>query len=257
MSTTYDLKLVLLSILIATVASFSAFSMVERYRSASSKNKKIAWNVCGALAMGIGIWAMHFIGMLALKFPIPVTYDIPITILSIVPVIFAFSAVMWLMTLETFSHYRLLIGGLLLGSGIGLMHYIGMAAMRLNAVMVHDNTVVYFSTLIAVILAIVALKIQYAAINQNQSEFINKKQLFSAIVMGFASSGMHYTAMTAVQFMPLTTNKVIDGVSPITLALIVTVVVLVLLLLAILIPHLLRYKQIINTVNEDAILSMP
>ncbi|MBA6289537.1 EAL domain-containing protein [Colwellia sp. MB3u-4] len=253
MSTTYDLKLVVLSVLIATVASFSAFSMVERYRSASSKNKKIAWNLCGALVMGIGIWAMHFIGMLALKFPIPVTYDIPITILSIVPVIFAFSAVMWLMTLETFSHYRLLIGGLLLGSGIGLMHYIGMAAMRLNAVMVHDNTVVYFSILIAVILAIVALKIQHAAINQNQSEFINKKQLFSAIVMGSASSGMHYTAMTAVEFMPLTTNKVINGVSPITLALIVTVVVLVLLLLAILIPHLLRYKQIINTVNEDAI----
>jgi diguanylate cyclase (GGDEF)-like protein/PAS domain S-box-containing protein len=226
--------------------------MIERTISTPLKSQKIVWNLLGALAMSIGIWAMHFIGMLALKFPIPVTYDIPTTVLSIVPVIFAFSAVIWMMSQETFSHYRLFVGGLLLGSGIGLMHYIGMAAIRLNAVMVHDHNVVYLSILIAVILAIVALKIQHKAINQSQSGFINKIQLFSAAVMGLASSGMHYTAMTAVHFIPQTTDKVIDGISSTTLSLTITVVILLLLLIAILTPHLLRYKQIIKTANEDA-----
>lgn len=247
-----DPKLVVLSVLIAILSSFSAFGMVERATSSTQKNQKIIWNLFGASAMAIGIWAMHFIGMLAIKFPIPVTYDVPITILSVIPVICACSIVMWLMTLESLNRYRLLIGGLLLGSGISLMHYIGMAAMRLNAAMTHDAILVCLSILIAVMLAIMALKIKHKAINQVHYKLINIRHIFSAIAMGLASSGMHYTAMTAVHFVPRTTNKVINGVNPTTLTLIVTVVILVILTQAILIPYLLRYKQLISTVKEDA-----
>ncbi|MFT6917579.1 MAG: NO-binding membrane sensor protein with MHYT domain [Cognaticolwellia sp.] len=168
--------------------------------STSQRSQKILWNLFGALMMGIGIWAMHFIAMVSLTFPIMVSYDIATTMVSILPVIFASSIVLWLMTLKTFSYYRLLIGGLLLGPSIGLMHYIGMTAMRLPAVMVHDMTLVYLSILIALILAMVALKIQYGAINQNQYQFIIKKHLVSAVVMGLASSSMHYSAMTAMHF---------------------------------------------------------
>ncbi|TWX69979.1 EAL domain-containing protein [Colwellia sp. C1TZA3] len=253
LTTTYDLRLVALSMLIAMLASFSAFGIVERSISTSQISQKISWNLFGALTMSIGIWTMHFIAMLSLTFPIPVTYDVQTTILSILPVIFASSVVMWLMTLKTFSYYRLLIGGLLLGPSIGLMHYISMAAMRLNAVMVHDATLVYLSILIAVILAMVALKIQYSAINQSQYQFITKKHLVSAVVMGLASSSMHYTAMTAVHFIPQTTDQVIDGVSPTTLALIITVVILVLLLLTMLIPHSLRYKQLVSSLSAEVL----
>jgi diguanylate cyclase (GGDEF)-like protein/PAS domain S-box-containing protein len=203
--------------------------------------------------MSIGIWAMHFIAMLSLTFPIPVSYDLATTMVSILPVTFASSIVMWLMTLKTLSYYRLLIAGLLLGPSIGLMHYIGMAAMRLQAVMVHDMTLVYLSVLIAVILAMVALKIQYAAINQNRYQFITRKHLVSAVVMGLASSSMHYSAMTAVHFIPQTTDQIIDGVHPNTLALTVTVVILVLLLLTMLIPHLLRYKQLVHRLNAEVL----
>ena len=252
LSVSYDPKLIVISVLIAMLSSFSAFGMVERTVSSTKKSQKIVWNLFGASAMSFGIWAMHFIGMLAIKFPIPVAYDVPITILSIIPVICACSIVMWLMTLESLSRYRLLIGGLLLGSGIGFMHYIGMAAMRLNAVMKYDASLVYLSILIAVVLAIMALKIQYKAINQVHYKFINIRHIFSAIVMGSASSGMHYTAMTAVHFIPRSTNKLINGLNPTTLTLLVTVVILVILTLAILIPYLLRYKQLVNNVKEDA-----
>ena len=253
LTTTYDLKLVVLSIVIAMLASFSAFGIVERSMSTSQQSQKILWNLFGALMMSIGIWAMHFIAMLSLTFPIPVSYDLATTMVSILPVTIASSIVMWLMTLKTLSYYRLLIAGLLLGPSIGLMHYIGMAAMRLQAVMVHDMTLVYLSVLIAVILAMVALKIQYAAINQNRYQFITRKHLVSAVVMGLASSSMHYSAMTAVHFIPQTTDQIIDGVHPNTLALTVTVVILVLLLLTMLIPHLLRYKQLVHRLNAEVL----
>jgi diguanylate cyclase (GGDEF)-like protein/PAS domain S-box-containing protein len=253
LTTTYDLKLVVLSIVIAMLASFSAYGIVERSMSTSQQSQKILWNSFGALMMSIGIWAMHFIAMLSLTFPIPVSYDVATMMVSILPVIFASSIVIWLMTLKTFSYYRLLIGGLLLGPSIFLMHYIGMAAMRLQAVMVHDMTLAYLSVLIAVILAMAALKIQYAAINQNRYQFITKQHLVSAVVMGLASSSIHYSAMTAVHFIPQTTGQVIDAISPTLLALIVTVVILVLLLLTMLIPHLLKYKQLVNHLNAEVL----
>jgi diguanylate cyclase (GGDEF)-like protein/PAS domain S-box-containing protein len=112
---------------------------------------------------------------------------------------------------------------------------------------------VYLSVLIAVILAMVALKIQYAAINQNRYHFITKKHLVSAVVMGLASSSMLYSTMTAVHFIPQTTDQVIDAVPPSTLALIVAVVILVLLLLTLLISHLLRYKLIVNRLNAEVL----
>jgi diguanylate cyclase (GGDEF)-like protein/PAS domain S-box-containing protein len=226
--------------------------MIERVISTPRKSLKIVWNSFGAFTMAIGIWAMHFVGMLALKFPIPIMYDVSTTILSIVPVFCACFSVMCLMTLKPYSNYRLLIGGVLLASGIGFMHHIGMAAIRLNAVMVHEVIFVYLSIIIALLLAIVALKIQYKVINQKHYQFINKGYLFSAVIMGLASSGMHYTSMAAVSFTPGNTSEIIDGVDSTALTLIVALVALILLILAILIPNLLRYKQLIITVSEDA-----
>ncbi|TWX73137.1 EAL domain-containing protein [Colwellia sp. C1TZA3] len=256
LTTAYDPILVVLSILIAILSSFSAFGMVERNIAPRQSNQKIIWNLFAALVMATGIWAMSFIGMLALKLPIPVSYHVPTIIFSVLPVMCACSIVMWLITMEAFSYFRRLVAGVLLGSAIGLMHYINIATIKSNAVMVHGTTLVYFASFIALTLALAlamaALQIQYQAINQSQYKFITKKHIFSAVIMGLAVSGMHYSAMTAFHFIPQTTNEVIDGIAPTTLALIVTVVILVLLLPAIIIPYLLRYQQLINTVHEDA-----
>ena len=250
--TAYDPILVLLSILIAILSSFSAFGMVERNISSRQSSQKIAWNLFAASVMAIGIWAMGFIGILALKPAMPVSYDLPTIILSVLPVICACSMVMWLITQQAFNYLRLLAAGLLLASAISLMHYINIAAIRSNTVMFHNAGLVYLASFIAVALAIAALKIQSQAIQQSQYKFITKKHIVSAVVMGLAFSAMHYTAITALQFIPQTPDKVIDGLATNTLALMVTVVILLLLLPAIIIPYFLRYKQLINTVNEDA-----
>jgi diguanylate cyclase (GGDEF)-like protein/PAS domain S-box-containing protein len=250
--TAYDPILVFLSILIAILSSFSAFGMVERNISSRQSSQKIAWNLFAASMMAIGIWAMGFIGLLALKPTMPVNYNVPTIILSVLPLICACSIVLWLITQQAFNYFRLVAAGLLLGSAISLMHYINIATISSNTVMVHNAGLVYLASFIALALAIVALKIQYQAIHQSQYKFTTKKQIVSAVVMGLAFSGMYYPAMTALQFIPQTPNKVIDGLAANTLALMVTVMILLLLLPAIIIPYFLRYKQLINTVNQDA-----
>ena len=250
--TASDPILVFLSILIAILSSFSAFGMVERNISSSQSSQKIAWNLFAASVMAIGIWAMSFIGMLALKPAMPVNYDVPTIILSVLPVICACSIVMWLITMQAFNYFRLLAAGLLLGLAISLMHYINIAAIKSNTVMFHNAGLVYVASFIAVALAIVALKIQYQAIHQSQYKFITKKKIVSAVVMGLAFSAMYYSAITALQFIPQTSDKLIDGLAANTLVLMVTVLILLLMLPAIIIPYLLRYKQLMNTVSEDA-----
>lgn len=241
----YSTPLVILSIFISIIASFTAFGISERAASSSTKMKTVFWNSFGAIAMGSGIWAMHFVGMLALSLPIPITYDTTLTVISVIPAIFACSAVFWLMKHDSQSCNRnqLLLSGLILGTGIGLMHYIGMSAMQLNATMVHDTILFYLSLIVAVILATISLKTHHSAAEKMEYEFINKRQLFSAVVMGFATAGMHYTGMAAANFAPIKTSNVFSGIETSTLSIIVSIVAFSILLSAILIPLLLRYKQ--------------
>ncbi len=241
----YSAPLISLSIVISIIASFTAFGISERAVSTSNKTIELLWNLFGAVTMGLGIWAMHFVGMLALSLPVQITYDTTLTLISVIPAIGACSAVFWLMNHDPQScnRNRLLFSGILLGAGIGLMHYIGMTAMRLNAGMVHNTFLFYLSLIVAIILATIALKTHHAASEKTRYQFINKKQLFSAAVMGLATAGMHYTAMAAANFSPLEEDSVISGMPTSTLSLIVTIVTFTILLAAILIPLLLRYKE--------------
>lgn len=243
----YDVPLVILSVSIALLAAYSAFGSAERIRSVQSLYKKIAWNVFGSVAMGVGIWAMHFIGMLALKLPVQISYDAAITAISVLPAILASSVVLWLMNQASFSNQRLMMCGILLGGGIGLMHYTGMAAIRLPARMVHDPRLFTVSIVVAVILATSALKLQKLFISHSEYRFIDKCQLFSAIAMGGAVSGMHYTAMTATNFVPwLTPDKfLVSGISHEQLTGVVSAVTLGLIAFAIFIPAILRYRQLV------------
>ncbi len=248
----YNPYLVLLSIIIAIVSAFTAFGTTERIKASVNRQQQFLWVLFGAIPMGLGIWAMHFIGSLALQLPIAVSYKLSTTLFSVIPAILASSVVLWLMSQIKHNLKQLLFCGLLLGVGIGTMHYTGMAAMELNAKMVYSLFVFILSILIAVILATVALKIQYEATQQNKYQFINKKQILSSIVMGFAVSGMHYTAMGAVNFIPLhNSTHVTTGLSASVLAIIISVVVFLGLLLALLVPHLLRFKQMIAILRKN------
>jgi len=199
-SSFYDPKLVLLSILIAIVASHAALSVADQMRSARHGRQRMIWLLVGALVMGSGTWAMHFIGMLALRLPCRVSYDTGITLFSILPGILASAAALYLIGGTRFTRVRILVSSLLLGLGIGLMHYAGMAALQLEGLLRYDPYLFVLSILVAVVLAWIALSIHFRL--RKRVDIAGRwRNWVSAVVLGGAVSGMHYTAMAAAYFL--------------------------------------------------------
>jgi len=228
----YNPILVILSILIASLAAYSAFGLADRIRVAENPLVKRSWLLAGAGAMGMGVWAMHFIGMLAFRLPVPVTYDVFTTLLSMVPAILASAVVLLVTSRIEIGRARLILSGTLMGSGIGIMHYTGMAAMRLDARMLYDPLLFTVSVVVAVVLATVSLYAKSIATSRKPRSHTIK--LSVALVMGCAISGMHYTAMAAAYFFPTTgAPESAPGLDPLLLALIVSVATVLILALAI------------------------
>jgi diguanylate cyclase (GGDEF)-like protein/PAS domain S-box-containing protein len=199
--------------------------------------------------MGTGTWVMHFIGLLALILPVPVSYNLTITLISILPAIFANSLVLWLKNQASLNFNRLLLCGVLLGGGIGTMHYTGMMAMEVNAGMYHIQSLFVLSLVVAICLATLALKVQ----SKVHSQRIYSFQAYSSVIMGLAISGMHYTAMEAVIFVESPIKHLHNNASIDTtfLAMMISFVMLLSLLLAIIIPLTLRYKQMSKELLEN------
>ena len=128
----YSPSLVALSVVIAIVASYVALDLAGRV-TASAGRARLAWIIGGAFAMGTGIWSMHYIGMLAFQLPVPVQYDWPTVVLSLVAAILACAVAMFVTSRTTMGLWRAAVGSIFMGIGIAGMHYIGMAAMRLPA----------------------------------------------------------------------------------------------------------------------------
>src|ERR1700694_1842299 len=137
MTGSYDYRLVTLSIVMAVCAAYAALDLAGR-TTASRGRARVVWLAGGAAAMGLGIWSMHYIGMLAFRLPIPVWYDWPIVLLSLLAAIFASAAALHFASGQQMSLWRTVLGSLVMGGGIGAMHYIGMDAMRMRA-MCHFN----------------------------------------------------------------------------------------------------------------------
>src|SRR5438552_14696329 len=158
----YDVGLVALSIVVATLAAFVALSITGRIVASNSRGARWAWASAGALAMGGGIWSMHFIGMLAFSLPCGVTYAPVGTVLSMIPGILASGVALHAISQRTDPGFkRLAVGAVLMGAGIGLMHYTGMAAMEPQALLRYDPGLVALSIVVAVGLAFVSLSIRF------------------------------------------------------------------------------------------------
>lgn len=215
----YDPVLVVLSVGIAVVASYAALLVSQQVALAERRLYRHGWTALGALCLGLGIWAMHFVGMLAFSLPCSTTYDPLITALSTIPGILASLLAIRLISLDrTASRMRLLVGGVLIGAGIGSMHYAGMAALRLNGLIRYDLALFLLSIAVAVFLAVVALWLQFGG----RSCVTNRCTWLSASILGLAVSGMHYTAMTAAYFIRDNSASTLEqGVSPTFLAAIV------------------------------------
>ncbi len=196
LSVTYDYKLVALSVALAMFASYAALDLAGRV-TFSKGRVRAAWLSAGAAAMGVGIWATHYVGMLALTMPVPVTYHLPTVVLSLLAAVAASGVALFVVSRPKMSIWQEVAGSVVMGSGIAALHYVGMAAMRCAAVIVYDRRIVALSIALAIATSLVALKLSFRVRDEKRT---SRRKILSALVMGAAIPLMHYTGMWAATF---------------------------------------------------------
>jgi signal transduction histidine kinase/CheY-like chemotaxis protein len=193
----YELPLVLISVLVAVLASYAALALAERIHHVAGR-AVASWLLGGGFAMGTGIWAMHFVGMLAFRLPIPLGYDLQLTLVSwLLPVVTS-AAALWQVSLARLGLRHFAVSSVLLGVGINAMHYVGMAALRMDPGIVWNRPLVALSLVIAISAAAASLWIAYRL--RDSTEQAWRRRTAAALVMGLAIAGMHYTGMAAANF---------------------------------------------------------
>jgi len=196
----WNIPLVFLSVLIAIIGSFATLDHAQRMRATSGRSAKL-WAIAGSIVLGMTIWGMHFVGMLAFHLPIPIAYDLTLTLLSILPAIAAALLGFWTQCCAIRITARRLLGsGLLMGLGISAMHYTGMAALKVSPPVSYDLPIVVLSVVIAIAASWGALLMMYQGRRTRLPPLL--RLLLGAVIMGLAISGMHYTAMFGAHFQP-------------------------------------------------------
>src|SRR5258708_9138255 len=225
----YDLGLVVLSYVVASLAAYTAIDLagrVSEYRS--EPRRAAAWLLGGAFAMGAGIWSMHFVAMLAYQLPIPVRYEPWTTSASMVAAIATSGFALYIVTRGVLSWRRLLVSGAIMGAGIGTMHYTGMAALRLDAL------VMYYlgGWLLSIVNAIVSSTIAFWLVSRLGGGSNLKLKVLAALVMGVAICGMHYTGMYATVCISTGQVAPASGLDPVPLAAAIAAVTLLIMSVA-------------------------
>jgi diguanylate cyclase (GGDEF)-like protein len=193
----YSPSLVLISMFVAMLASYTALDLAGRIATAKGPAHWL-WMSGGAFAMGIGIWSMHFIGMLAFDLPIDLAFDLPITLFSLLIAVLSSGFALWLVSQPQLPLLQLGLGALFMGAGISAMHYTGMAALRMQPGIVYDPMMVGASLLIATAASAAALWIAFRL--RRETPYVRLARSGAAVVMGVAIVGMHYTGMAAAGF---------------------------------------------------------
>ena len=201
MNGNYDPLLVALSILVASFASYTALDLANSVAIARGR-ARLARLSAGAVAMGIGIWSMHFVGMLAFRLPgMAIAYDVMLAGLSAAVAIVASALALFVAGRPTVTLSAMALAALAMGAAIAGMHYIGMWSMRMPAAIVWNPALVTASIVIAVAASFVGLWLAYRY-RLEQSGRAKLIRIGGGVAMGFAISGMHYTAMAAAHFVP-------------------------------------------------------
>lgn len=214
-----------LSVVIACVGSWTALDLFRRVH-VHTGTWRGAWLTAAAVAMGLSIWAMHFVAMLGFNPGVEVRYDVQLTLASLLLAMavtaFAFFSA------AGHSRARLIIGGLVMGTGICVMHYVGMAAVVTQARLSHEKVYIVLAFLVAVLASTSALLV---AIRERTPA----QRAVAAVVLGFAIVGMHFTAMAGVRVAPGTASTEVlqtAGIDTVALAIAVAGGTLFILLLA-------------------------
>jgi NO-binding membrane sensor protein with MHYT domain len=228
----YHPWLVLMSVGIGIMASYTALDVAGRVKAAAGNLRKF-WLIGGAFAMGLGVWSMHFIGMVAMHTEVPVTYDLLITLLSVIPAFAACGFALYMIQRGEMSPRILGLSGLLMGCGIGAMHYIGMSAVQIEPPLRYDPTFFALSLLVAVGASVSALWIGFQQHSGESTREVGLRKLGSALVMGLAISGMHYSGMSATHMLPASGNDIdaVRGLDPAYIAVFVGIATSMVLLL--------------------------
>jgi NO-binding membrane sensor protein with MHYT domain/nitrogen-specific signal transduction histidine kinase/ActR/RegA family two-component response regulator len=205
MSGTHYFPLVALSFLIAICASYTALSLAGRV-AVSRGRARTAWLLGGSIAMGSGIWSMHFVAMLAFHLPVAISYDVPLVALSHLVAVAASAFALWVAGRATVRTSALIGAGVCLGLAVVAMHYTGMAAVRVPAHLGYNPSLVAASIVVAVVASTVALWL-FLKLRHDNSDRGRLLRATSAVVMGFAIAGMHYTAMAAAHFTPMAAHE--------------------------------------------------
>lgn len=187
--TGHDMWLVILSFLTASFASYVALDLAERLRNAEGA-LRWAWHGAASVALGGGIWAMHFLGMLAFRLEAPLAFHPGLTILSLAVPVLVVAVGLWLVS-GGVGLARLLSAGIIVGMGVVVMHYTGMAALLLPGTIGYRSGLFALSVVIALVAATVAL---WLALTPQRFGL----RVLAALVMGIAICGMHYTGMGAL-----------------------------------------------------------
>ncbi|WP_312691175.1 EAL domain-containing protein [Kosakonia sp.] len=193
----YDYILIVVSFIVAILASYTALNMAGRV-STSTGTSSWVWLTGGGIAMGIGIWAMHFIGMLAMNMSMSMRYEPLLTVISMFIAIGSSLFALWLVSASQLHLRRLLPGSVVMGLGIVAMHYTGMAALQVSPPIVWDLKWVSLSVVIALVASFAALWLTFRL--RHEAAQVALMRFGAAILMGIAIAGMHYTGMVAAQF---------------------------------------------------------
>lgn len=246
----YDLNLVILSYLVAVMASYVALTLVGRLREEKNIKARWYWLVGGAFTMGAGIWSMHFIGMLAFVMPMPMEYELTWTASSLLMAMLASAFGLFILQKKESTKSRLIVGGFVLGLAISTMHYMGMEGMKSHVGIHYLPTLFFLSILIGIAAAEAAF---WLALQSNKGSETRQFYLKtgSALVMGLAICGMHYTGMFASILTPIQTHTMSETpeIHPNHLAFFIAGVTALIISLALTVSS--YYKKMVNAVQNE------
>jgi signal transduction histidine kinase len=196
---TSDLRLIVLSILIAVIGSYTALDISEQIAITQGSARRW-WLLGSGLTLGLTIWAMHFTAILSHKLPIPIGYNFKIVLLSMLLTILASGLGFFVISNQPLIGWlTLLAGSVLIGSGIIGMHFVAMSSLQLAAIPSYNLKLVVLSGMVAIAFSSVALWLSFGRRTESSAPDLVRK-FGSALIMGTAICGMHYIAMVSVSF---------------------------------------------------------
>lgn len=222
----WDPVLIGISFIVAFIASFIALDSAGKV-AISSRRESTFWRLSGGATLGMGIWSMHFIGMLAMKMSLPINYHFSLTAFSfLIALISATLAINIAISGQTLSTRRLIVATSLLSTGVVTMHYVGMVAIVEHVAIRWQISLILLSVVIAIIASGIGLWLAFHLRQNTRRALINR--LIAALVMALAIASMHYTGMGAATFTHFG-HTAHDGLSTLELSIWVCAVTLVIL----------------------------